>query len=151
MTVVKGVIRPVIGPVLVGVVGDGQSPSIPIVPPAANTLLYFGQADAVTPGDNGELGFNSFVPAAGETHRFTITDLVAGFYVHIRVPTAIEISTLEEVFLGVPNGDVLGNWTKVEDYGTIGGVSYDSYTRGPIATESAGGSIQYEALFAAGA
>lgn len=138
-------------PVTHAVIGNGTSAAIPITPPAANTLLYFGQADAVTPGDNGELGFGSFVPAAGETHRFTFTDLIEGFFLHVRVPTAIEINTLEEVFLGVPNGDVLNLWAKTEDYGTIGGVSYDSYTRGPISEASAGGSIQYEAAFIAGA
>lgn len=127
--------------------GGGGSP----LPPPNLEEAFFGQRAVATPGDGGETGFSVFHPVIGQTAEVQFFPLLANNFLHIRVPTAFEIATIRQLFLGAPGQDVLSDWVKTEDYGLIGGASYDSYTRGPINPEAAGQDIDYLLTFTAGA
>lgn len=127
--------------------GGGSLPP----PPAPETQMFFGQRAVATPGDGGETGFDQTTPTTAHVVEVGFVNLLANGFLHIRVPTVLEISEIRQLFLGVPGPDILSDWTKTEDYGLINLVSFDSYTRGPINPEAAGQDIEYQLTFVAGA
>lgn len=154
MTILSPIFSPILRPLLqpLTAVDNGTfAPPVPWVRPIATTLFYYGQLTTLLLTEP-ELHQLAYQPVAvGTPLRFTITNLHAGEYLWIAAPTQRDISSLNQVFLGVPSQtSQLPLWTKVEDILTLNTVEYDAYRRGPIDASSAGETIIYQVTFEVG-
>lgn len=125
--------------------GGGAVP--PLLPPTG----FFGLSTESDPANvdiDTLLGMNVEV---GSITQITFNPLIAGQFIHLFIPTALEIDTLINLAVPPSGVDEASTYAKVEDVQTRDSVSLDGYTRGPISQAANGTSITYDISFVSGA